>query len=161
MTLGDMMAMMPQGANAPPKDTPESHMTFRQMAMKHDPYFDQRMAAIHDAVVAEAVRLGPKFEPQMREGLATSMARRFTPAQLSDMSRFFSTDAGRAFGDEMYLLWMDPAVLKSMMSTIPALSAELPAAMQRVMAANARFPSPQHAMPPPPKPHRKLLRKSR
>ena len=152
MTLGDMMAMMPQGPSAPPKDTPESHMTLRQMALKHDPYFNQRMAAIHDAVVAEAVRLGPKFEPQMRDGLATSMARRFTPAQLGDLSRFFSTDAGRAFGGELYLMWMDPAVFRSMMSTMPALSAELPGAMQRVMAANARFPSPAHAVPPPPKP---------
>ncbi|MFN2472774.1 MAG: hypothetical protein ABR588_02465 [Sphingomicrobium sp.] len=148
MTLADVMGMA--GQPLPTGKSPvELQMTFRQMMMKRDPYFDQRMAAIHDAAVAEAVRLGPRFEPQLREGLAQSIARRFTPAQLTDMSRFFSSDSGRAFGDEIYLMWMDRAVFKAMMSTVPGLSAELPGAMQRVMAASARFPSPT---PKPPMP---------
>ncbi|MCA1652851.1 MAG: hypothetical protein LC656_01310 [Sphingomonadales bacterium] len=107
MTLADVMGMA--GQPLPTGKSPvELQMTFRQMMMKRDPYF-----------------------------------------QLTDMSRFFSSDSGRAFGDEIYLMWMDRAVFKAMMSTVPGLSAELPGAMQRVMAASARFPSPT---PKPPMP---------
>lgn len=154
MSLADMIGMVPQMGATPPKDSPELHMTFRQMAAAQDPYFDQRLAAIHDVVVSEAGRLGPKFEPQMREGLAQSMARRFTAAQLTDMNRFFSTASGRAFADDMYLIWMDPAVLRSMMSTIPALGAEFPTVMQRVKAATDRFPWPEKPKTAAPVPRR-------
>lgn len=142
MTFGELMTMMPQTAKMPDMG-PMASMTMRQMMAKDDPYFNQRLASIHDAVVAEAVRLGPKFEPQMREGLAISMARRFSAGQLTDMGRFFSSPSGHAFGDEMYLMWMDPAVIKSMMSAIPALSAELPASMKAVKAAYERYPLPK------------------
>lgn len=149
MSLADVIGMVPQAGRTPPKDSPELHMTFRQMMMKSDPYFDQRITAIHDVAVAEATRLGPRFEPQLREGLAQSLAHRFTPAQLTDMNRFFASDSGRAFGDEMYLIWMDPAVLRSMMSALPGLSAELPAVMQRVKAASDRYPWPEKPKPSP------------
>lgn len=145
LTMGDMMSLMPMPQKMP--DAPEMHMTLRQMAAGKDPYFDQRLAAIHDAVVAEAIRLGPKFEPQLREGLANSMARRFGVGQLTEVNRFFATPAGQAFGDQLYSTWIDPALLKSMMKTVPALAAEMPAAMQRIKAASDRYPYPKKAEP--------------
>lgn len=150
MTPGDFMAMVPPGTfpATPPKDSPEMHTTFRQMAAKGDPFFDQRFSAIHDAVVAEAARLGPSFEPQLRDGLATSLARRFTASQLTDMNRFFLTESGRAFAEERYLVWLDPAVFKSMMSAMPALIKEFPASAQRVKAAVDRYPWPKKATTP-------------
>ena len=150
MTMGDMMALAgPAAAKMPTKDGDEmTKLTFRQMLAAKDPYFNQRMAAIHDAVVAEATRLGPKFEAPMREGLAISLARRFTADQLKDMARFFATPSGQALGQQFYGLWMDPAVLKSMFSAIPALSADLPDAMKRVKAASDRFPYPAKPTPP-------------
>lgn len=157
MSLADVMGMAPQLGGTLPKDSPELHMTFRQMATKNDPYFEQRIAAIHQVVVSEAARLGPRFEPQLREGLAQSMARRFTLAQLTDMNRFFSSASGRAFGDEMYLIWMDPAVLRSVMSTFPALGAEFPTVTQRVKAASDRFPWPEKPKPAAPAPPAKKL----
>lgn len=161
MTLNDLMTMVGQGGKLP-KDSPEANMTFRQMMAKSDPYFEPRMAAIHDAVVAEAIRLGPKFEPQLREGLATSIARRFALTELTDMARFFATPAGRAFGEQMYLMWADPAVIRSMMSAMPGLAAELPAAMQRVKAANDRYPMPKREVSKPePAPKKPVQRRKR
>ena len=142
MTLNDIMAMAGQAGKLP-KDTPEANLTFRQMLAAKDPYFEPRLAAIHDAVVAEAVRLGPKFEPQLREGLAMSMARRFTPAQLTDINRFFVSNSGHAFADDMFLMWYDPAVVRSMFSAVPGLTAEFPGAVQRVKAASDRYPWPK------------------
>ena len=91
----------------------DSNLTLRQMAAKNDPYFDQRMAAIHDVVVAEIVRLSPRFEPQVRDGLAQSMARRFTAQQLTEMNRFLTSPSGQAFADNSYLMWLDPAVFRT------------------------------------------------
>ena len=164
MTLGDMMTMMkpamPGGGKNMPTDTPEMKMTLRQMASKGDPYFDQRLGAIHDAVVAEAARLGPKFEPQLRDGLATALARRFTSSQLTDMNGFFVTPTGHAFSEEMYLMWFDSAVLKSMMSAVPGLAAEIPASVQRVKAAVDRYPWPKKEVAPEATPKKTVPKKA-
>ena len=162
MTPADFMAMVPPGTfpATPPKDSPEMHTTFRQMAAKGDPLFDQRFSAIHDAVVAEAARLGPSFEPQLRDGLATSLARRFTAPQLTDMNRFFLTESGRAFAEERYLMWLDPAVFKSMMSAMPALIKEFPASAQRVKAAVDRFPWPKKVTTPEAAPKKPVPKKA-
>ena len=127
----------------------DSNLTLRQMAAKNDPYFDQRMAAIHDVVVTEIVRLSPRFEPQVRDGLAQSMARRFTAPQLTEMNRFLTTPSGQAFADDSYLMWLDPAVFRTMLGTVPGLVGEVPGVMARVKAANDRFPSPKPKVAPP------------
>ncbi|RST31988.1 hypothetical protein HMF7854_14920 [Sphingomonas ginkgonis] len=150
MTLGELMApLMPK---LPASDAAAGQTSLRSMIAQKDPYFEQRLGAIHDAAVAEAVRLAPRFEPQVREGLAQSLAHRFTAPQLAELGRFLGSDTGQAFSDQLYLMWMDPAVIKAMLSTFPALSAELPAAMQRVKAASDRFPYPEKPKPGPPKP---------
>lgn len=133
----------------------DSNLTLRQMAAKKDPYFDQRMGAIHDVVLAEINRLSPRFEPQIRDGLAQSMARRFTAPQLTDMNRFLTTPSGQAFADNSYLMWLDPAVFRSMLGTVPGLVVEMPGVMARIKAANDRFPSPVKAKPPEPAPSAK------
>ena len=139
----------------------DSNLTLRQMAAKNDPNFEPRMAAIHDVVVAEIVRLSPRFEPQVRDGLAQSMARRFTADQLKDMNRFLTTPAGQAFADNSYLMWLDPAVFRSMLGTVPGLVGEMPGVMARVKAASDRFPFPKPvAKPPEPAPKKSPSKKS-
>lgn len=145
LTLGQIMAMA--GMPFPESKPGENNMTLRQMIAKNDPYFDQRMGAIHDAVLVEIVRLAPRFEPQVRDGLAQSMARRFTADQLKDMNRFLTTPSGQAFADNSYLMWLDPAVFRSMLGTVPGLVGEMPGVVARVTAAANKYPRPVKAAP--------------
>lgn len=148
LTLRQLVGMA--GMPLPASKSDGGNLTLRQMIAKNDPYFDQRMAAIHDALLLEVVRLSPRFEPQLRDGLAQSMARRFTAAQLADLNRFLTTPSGQAFADSSYLMWLDPAVMRSVLGTIPGLVGEVPGVMARVRAANDRFPAPVWAKPTPP-----------
>lgn len=152
LTLGQLMAMA--GMPLPATKSADGSMTLRQMMAKNDPYFDQRITAIHDVVVGEIVRLSPRFEPQVRDGLAQSMARRFTADQLQDLNHFLTTPSGQAFADNSYLMWLDPAVFRSILATVPGLVGEVPGVMARVKAANDRFPSPAKAKPPQPAPRK-------
>jgi hypothetical protein len=90
-------------------------------------------------------RLGPQIETPLRDGLAQSVGRRFTVAQLADINRFFATDSGKAFGREVWMLWMDPAVFKGIIGTMPVLMKEMPLVMKKVEAATAHLPK---AKPP-------------
>ena len=116
--------------------------TIRDEMKKKDPHFDQRMAIIGRVVGEEMTRLGPQIETPLRDGLAESVARRFTAAQLADINRFFATDSGKAFGRELWLLWLDPAVVKGMIGTMPVMLKEMPAVMKKVEAATAHLPKP-------------------
>jgi hypothetical protein len=112
---------------------------------KSDPHFEQRMAIIGRVIGEEMTRLGPQIETPLRDGLAQSIGRRFTVAQLTDLNRFFATDSGKAFGREVWMLWMDPAVFKGIIGTMPVLMKEMPAVMKKVEAATAHLPKPKPA----------------
>ncbi len=160
MNLGQVMGMA--GMPAPASSGGERDLTLRQLMSKNDPYFQQRMASIHDAIVAEAARLGPRFEPQIREGLAQSMAHRFTALQLGEMNRFLTTPTGQAFADQAYLMWADPALFRAALSTVPGLIGEMPGVVQRVTAAANRYPRPaRKASAPAPAPKKPLHRRKK
>lgn len=123
-------------------DPKEPGGTIRDEMKKKDPHFDQRMAIIGRVVGEEMTRLGPQIETPLRDGLAESVARRFTATQLADINRFFASDSGKAFGRELWLLWFDPAVVKGMIGTMPVMLKEMPAVMKKVDAATAHLPKP-------------------
>ena len=101
------------------------------------------MAIIGRVIGEEMTRLAPLIETPLRNGLAESVARRFTVAQLADINRFFATDSGKAFGRDLWLLWMDPAVFKGMIGTLPVVMKEMPLVMKKVEAATAHLPKPK------------------
>ena len=117
--------------------------TLRDQLKKSDPHFEQRMTITGRVVGEEMARLAPQFETPLRAGLAESVARRFTPVQLTDLNRFFATDSGRAFGRELWLLWMDPAVFKGIVATLPVMMKEMPAVLKKVDSATAHLPRPK------------------
>ncbi len=123
-------------------DRKEPGGTIRDEMKKKDPHFDRRMAIIGRVVGEEMTRLGPQIETPLRDGLAESVARRFTAAQLTDINGFFASDSGKAFGRELWLLWFDPAVVKGMIGTMPVMLKEMPAVMKKVDAATAHLPKP-------------------
>lgn len=117
--------------------------SLRAEMKKNDPHFEQRMAIVGRVIGEEMTRLAPQIETPLRDGLAESIARRFPVAQLADINRFFTTDSGKAFGRELWLLWMDPAVFKGIIGTMPVVMKEMPAVMKKVEAATAHLPKPK------------------
>ena len=80
------------------------------------------------------------IDPRMREGLARAMARRFDGQQLADINRFFATPSGHAFAGQYMQLWMDPDTIRSIFGSMPEMMKLMPDMMQRIKAANDRFP---------------------
>ena len=131
------------------KDAPaaaDANLSLRDKMRRDDPHFDQRLGAITTAIRGEFARMSPLIEPPLREGLSRALARRFTEAQLADLDSFYKTPTGQAFAKETLKIWFDGDVVRSTMSSMPALMLQLPGAMQRVEAAAKSFP------PPPKKP---------
>ena len=136
-----MLDLSPPDLGIPGDKVPKTSL--RDEMKKSDPHFEQRMAIIGRVIGEEMALLAPQIETPLRNGLAESIARRFTVAQLADVNRFFATDSGRAFGRELWLRWMDPAVFKGMIATLPVVMKEMPAVMKKVEAATAHLPKPK------------------
>lgn len=111
-------------------------------AVAKDPYFDQRVAAIRDAMSEEAGKISAIIDPRMRDGLSRSMARRFDAQQLTDINAFFATPSGRALASQYMQLWLDPDTIRSMFGTLPEMMKLMPDMMQKIAAANDKFPKP-------------------
>ena len=141
--IDGMLDLSPPDLGMPAGKVPKTSL--RDEMKKNDPYFEQRMAIVGRVIGEEMNRLGPQIETPLRDGLAQSIGRRFSVAQLADINRFFATDSGKAFGREVWLLWMDPAVFKGIIGTVPVLMKEMPTVMKKVEAATAHLPK---AKPP-------------
>jgi hypothetical protein len=107
-----------------------------------DPYFDKRMAAIRGAVDEEMGKVSTIIDPRMREGLARAMSRRFDGQQLADINNFFATPSGRAFAGQYMQLWMDPDTIRSIFGSVPEMMKLMPEMMQKIKAADEKFPKP-------------------
>ena len=142
-TMDRMLDLSPPDLGIGGAKAPKTSL--RDEMKKSDPHFEQRMAIIGRVIGEEMTRLGPQIETPLRDGLAQSIGRRFTVAQLTDLNRFFATDSGKAFGREVWMLWMDPAVFKGIIGTMPVLMKEMPAVMKKVEAATAHLPKPKPA----------------
>lgn len=107
-----------------------------------DPYFDKRMAAIRAVVDEEIGKVSVIIDPKIREGLARAMARRFDGQQLADINRFFATPSGHAFAGQYMQLWLDPDTIRSVFTSMPEMMKLMPDMMQKIKAANDKFPAP-------------------
>ena len=124
-----------------------STTTLREQAAAKDPHFDERMRIMRRVIGEEFARIAGIIEPKMREGVARSMARRFDEPQLTTINAFLATDTGRAFGAQSMEMWVDPDVMRAMVTAFPEMMVAMPAAMKRIEAATAHLPKP----PKPPK----------
>lgn len=125
----------------------DSGLTLMQQASKGDPMFDARIKAY---VAAFKVEMGASMgiiEPKLREGMARAMARRFDTAQLTELSRFFATPTGRAFGQDMMLLWIDGDVFRGMFASMPELMRAMPQSAKRFEAIEKQYPWPKKPEP--------------
>lgn len=125
----------------------KAELTLLQQASKNDPMFDARIKAY---VAAFKIEMGTSMgivEPRLREGMARAMARRFSAAQLADLNRFFATDTGRAFGQDMMLLWIDGDVFRGMFASVPELMRAMPQSAKRFEAIDKQYPWPKKPEP--------------
>jgi hypothetical protein len=123
-------------------------LSLHDQAAAKDPHFDQRMAAIREAVGDEFGKISAIIDPRVRDGLARSMARRFDAQQLNDINTFFATPSGRALASQSMQLWVDPDMLRSLFGAMPEMIKLMPDMMQKMKAVDDKFPKP----PKPPTP---------
>jgi len=122
------------------KTKPGGTMTLRQKLARDDPNFEERMKITERVMKEEMAKIAAVIEPHIRDGLAHSMARRFDEKQLADINAFLATDSGKAFGSQSMAMWVDPDVLRSMMTSFPEIMKAMPDAMKRVETETARLP---------------------
>ena len=122
-----------------------STQTLHQSLVAKDPHFDERMRLTKAAVTKELLMYSAIIEPQLREGIARSVARRFDQRQLADINAFFATDSGKALGSQFLGLWFDPDLMRSMAKATPAMMVVMPGSMERIAAATAHLPKPPKA----------------
>lgn len=126
---------------------PDAALTLRQKASKGDPMFDARIKA-YAAAFKDEMRMSMGIvEPKLREGMARAMARRFNAVQLTELNRFFATETGRAFGQDMMLLWIDGDVFRGMFATLPEMMRAMPQSAKRFEAIERQYPWPKKAEP--------------
>lgn len=124
----------------------DAALTLRQQASKGDPLFDARIRAYTAAFKDELRQTMGVMEPRMREGMARAMARRFDASQLTDLNRFFATDSGRAFGQDMVMLFIDGDVFRGMFAAMPDLMRAMPQSAARFAAIEKQYPWPKKAV---------------
>ena len=125
------------------KEGPEPpSLTIREMLTAEDPHFDERMRITVRVVGDEVRRIAKPIEPKFREGLAKSIARRFTRAHLEPIAAFLETDPGRAYAAQSMTLFIDKDVMLAMIQSLPAMVKEMPAAFEKVKKATAHLPKP-------------------
>ena len=127
------------GANAKAADT----TTLRDKMAKDDPNFDERMRIMEKVIGEEFAKMTAIIEPRLRDGLARSMARRFDEKQLGDLNAFLATDSGRAYGRQSMAMWVDPDVMRAMISTLPEMMKGMPDAAKRIESETAHLPKPK------------------
>jgi hypothetical protein len=133
----DFAALDPKGAKSSGNDE-----SLHDTLAASDPYFDQRTAAIRSVLEEEAGKVSAIVDPRVRDGLSRAMARKLDEHQLADVNAFFATPSGRAFAGQYMQLWLDPDAMRSLMDTTPDMMKLMPEMMQKVQAANDKFPKP-------------------
>ena len=149
---GDIMGAMFEGAAAgseakPGKASPPAKPspTLRESIVAEDPYFEERMRISMKVAEEEMTRLAAPIEPKLRDGLAKSIARRFTTAQLVPIAAFFETDAGKAYAEQSFSMFVDKDVMLALISSVPAVVKEVPGIMEKIEKATAHLPKPKKA----------------
>lgn len=134
------------GSMAPKKttkvDPAKANLSLHDQLVTEDPYFDQRVAAMRAVLTEEVGKVSTIVDPRMRDGLARAMARRFDARQISDINAFFATPSGQALSSQYMQLWIDPDTIRSVFGTFPDMMKLMPGMMEKLQAANDKFPKP-------------------
>lgn len=114
--------------------------TLEDMLTILDPAYQERMRLTTRTMFGEMSGLMNDFEPVIRDGLAQAYAKRFTVAQLDELTAFFSSGTGALYAADSFAMFMDPAVMAKMQEFMPQMMQAMPAIMEKVGAATADLP---------------------
>lgn len=140
MKLGDMVDV--DKAEMSEEDKEIADTTMREAMAGKDPHFEERMRITAEVISEGMGSVIGKLEPAVRDGLANVVAKKFTSAQLRDLNLFFATPTGRFYAAESMTMFMDPELLKSMMSVMPELIKAMPSIEEKLKQATAHLPPP-------------------
>lgn len=149
MRPGEVLGMMAEsmagnGKAAAPSEKPAAPSpTLREALRAEDPYFEERMRITMKVIGEEVNRIARPLEPRFRDGLAKSIARRFTTEQLGPIAAFLETEAGKAYAAQSMTLFIDKDVMLAMIQSMPAIIKEMPTALKKVEQATAHLPKPK------------------
>lgn len=154
-TFNSMMdSMMSQMLDMKPSDmapgAAKAHAgekSMREEIERSDPHFQERMRIMNRVMFEELTPVLSRIEPDIRAALVRVYARKFTAAELTEMNGFFATEAGRRFGSEVMVSWVDPELTGAMARMMPEMIQAMPAIMKKVEAATAHLPPPKAAAP--------------
>ncbi|MBX9795769.1 hypothetical protein [Sphingomonas sp.] len=144
--MTDGMASMPLGPLLKAAGLPEDKVstldkaTLGEVMAIIDPAYQERTRRTVQAMFDGMVPIFEKLEPDLRAGLAVSLDRRFTSAQLDELKAFFATPTGTNFGGQLWMLFMDPAVMGKIQAAMPLLMEAMPDLMKGVAKATADLP---------------------
>jgi hypothetical protein len=115
--MGNLQIMIETGVEIDAANLdPSKRAAVTQMLDKN---YAERAKLIRDAVNPVFEKLASVIEPPMREGMSRAYARKFNPAQLTELNRFFTTPAGAFYASEIFALQMDPEMVQSMAAALP------------------------------------------
>lgn len=137
--LGSMAPAKTKGAKADPT---KANVSVHDQLAAEDPFFDQRVGAIRAVLNEEVGKVSAVVDPRLRDGIARAMARKFDAKQLNDINAFFATPSGNALATHYMELWFDPDTIRSLFGTMPEMMKLMPGMMEKLKAANDKFPEP-------------------
>lgn len=137
MPLKDLAGMGGAGAD---KLKPLGNGSLKEVMMILDPAYERRMKLSTTIMTSEMSIMMTRFEPSIREGLAQAYARRYDERNLAELNTFFSTPTGAAYAADSMTIFMDPEVMSKMQALIPQMMKEMPAVVQKIVAATAALP---------------------
>ena len=135
--LGDLMKSYGLEADAAAK---LDRATLNKIMAILDPAFKERIRLVMDGMFKSMIPLFEKMEPDLRAGLAESLAHRFTPVELGELKAFFATPTGNSFAAPQMLLFMDPAVMGRMQAQMPKIMQAMPALVGEATKTAATLP---------------------
>ncbi|HEY0149101.1 MAG TPA: DUF2059 domain-containing protein [Allosphingosinicella sp.] len=148
--MGGVLDMPMKDITAPGEDQADpahADKTMREVMAEQDPHFLERMEITNRVLMTEMVPVMTRFEPQVREALASAYAKRFTVDQLTDLRTFFASPSGKTYAAEVMTIGTDPDFLKGMGAFVPELMKEMPAITAKLAAATAHLPPPPEPQP--------------
>jgi len=120
-----------------------SSASMAEMMAIYDPAFQERMRLTTRAMMGEMTGLMSEFEPEIRDGLASAYAGKYTAQELGEMNAFFATPTGKRYAENAFLMFMDPQVMAKMQAFMPRMMKEMPAILEKAQAATADLPAPR------------------
>lgn len=114
-----------------------------QVMAIYDPHWDERQKLTMHAMFGAMGDFFTTMEPELREGMATAYANRFSLSELNDLDRFFETPTGTKYAATATTIMTDPAVTNTMKDLMPKMMQQMPHFLEAAKKATASLPPPR------------------